>query len=79
MATVSITVPDGVVTRVQTAMVATYGNDAAFAGLTPTQLSKAVVARFVRDIVTAYEVQTAAATAQASTIAQDASDFAGIT
>jgi len=76
MATLSITVPDAVATRVMDAIGATYGFAAALAAaaaedpprtLTKAQFAKQVIIDFVRTTVKNYEAELARAAAAAQT------------
>lgn len=58
MATISITVPDAVVARVLDAIAAQYGYDATRDG-TKAQFAKAILARFMKEVVVAYEATAA--------------------
>lgn len=66
--TLSITIPDAVAARVIDAIAATKGYDPA-SGQTKAQFAKAHLLRYLKDIVIAYEGQTAARTALANAAA----------
>jgi hypothetical protein len=62
MATITLTIPDAVLTRVTTAFTSTRAYNPATDG-TPGQFTKAQILKFVKDVVVASESNTAASAA----------------
>lgn len=82
MATVQVTIPDALVTRLTAAA---HGTFPQYAALTPTALFKQVTSDYWRKVLADYEVyvaadagQTAAATLRQAALDKAAADAAGI-